>query len=86
MSALGWLLNLAFRGSEATGIDTTDQKLALMEWCQVWEPALPIEESDPFDQGDKQQMLWGYPGILWQEAAAAAASIYIPRYRRRARL
>lgn len=45
-------------------IDTTNEKLALMEWDNVWEPAIPISPG-AFGQDDKQQLLWGYPGILW---------------------
>jgi hypothetical protein len=45
-------------------IDTNNEKLALMEWCQVWEPGLPFDPVT-IDQGAKQQFLWGYPGILW---------------------
>ena len=50
-------------------IDTNDEKLALMEWDQVWEPGLPLDEASGFDQGDRQQLLWGYPGVLWLAAA-----------------
>ena len=46
-------------------IDTNDEKLALMEWDTVWEPGLILDETASFDQGDKQQLLWGYPGIAW---------------------
>ena len=45
-------------------IDTTNKKLALMEWGQVGEPGLPISPGT-FGQDDKQQLLWGYPGVLW---------------------
>ena len=51
-------------------IDTSDEKLALMEWCSVWEPGIPLDETAGFDQGDKQQLLWGYPGISWTSAVA----------------
>ena len=50
-------------------IGTTNEKLALMEWGQVWEPGLPISPG-ALGQDDKQQLLWGYPGILWGELAA----------------
>lgn len=52
-------------------IDTNDEKLALMEWDNVWEPAIPLDEAAGFDQGDKQQLLWGYPGISWGGPPAA---------------
>lgn len=49
-------------------IDTTNEKLSLMEG-EVWEPGLPLSPST-LGQDDRQQLLWGYPGILWEEAAA----------------
>lgn len=47
-------------------IDTTNEKLALMEE-EVWEPALPLSPST-LGQDDLQQLLWGYPGLLWTTA------------------
>lgn len=46
-------------------IDTNDKKLAVMEMDVMLEPGLVLDETSPFDQGNKQQLLWGYPGILW---------------------
>jgi len=51
-------------------IDTTNEKLGLMEWCLVWEPALPISPG-ALGQDDQQQLLWGYPGITWGAAASS---------------
>ena len=45
-------------------IDTDNKKLAVMEWGIDYEPGLPISPG-AFGQDDKQQLLWGYPGILW---------------------
>lgn len=47
-------------------IDTNTEKLALMEWCQVWEPGLPLSPG-ALGTDDQQQLLWGYPGIAWGE-------------------
>jgi hypothetical protein len=47
-------------------IDTVNEKLALMEWDQTFEPGLPLSPG-AFGQGDKQQLLWDYPGVLWGE-------------------
>jgi hypothetical protein len=47
---------------------TDDHKLAAMEWCSIWEPALPLAPHTPFSDPDKQQLLWGYPGVLWDGA------------------
>ena len=46
-------------------IDTDDKKLAVMQWNMPFAPAIVLNETSPFSQGDKQQLLWGYPGILW---------------------
>ncbi len=64
-------------------IDTNDKKLAVMDWCQVWEPAIPLDEAAGFDQGDKQQMLWGYPGISWGAPPDTPEGDYIHMIRRR---
>lgn len=45
-------------------IDTTNEKLAIMEFGQVFEPGLPMAPG-VIDQADQQQFLWGYPGVLW---------------------
>ena len=51
-------------------IDTTNKKLAVMEWEDYAEPALPLSPST-LGQDDQQQLLWGYPGVLWESGAAA---------------
>jgi len=48
-------------------ITTNDEKLAAMQWNMPFAPAIVLDETSPFSQGDKQQLLWGYPGILWGE-------------------
>lgn len=52
-------------------ISTDNEKLGVMEWCQVFEPGLPISPGT-LGQDDKQQLLWGYPGVTWSEAAPGA--------------
>ena len=47
-------------------ITTDNEKLALLEEGTVWEPGLPMSPGTLGDD-DKQQLLWGYPGILWSE-------------------
>ena len=49
-------------------IDTTNKKLAVMEMEEYWEPGLPLLPG-VFDQGELQQLLWGYPGITWDPAS-----------------
>jgi len=46
-------------------IDTTNEKLALIEYGDIFQPGIPIS-ADGLDQADNQQLLWGYPGILWE--------------------
>jgi hypothetical protein len=46
-------------------ISTDTQKLAIMEYCQVWEPGLPLSPGT-LGQDDRQQLLWGFPGVLWE--------------------
>lgn len=50
-------------------ITTTNGKLAIMELDQDYEPGLPISPG-AFGQDDKQQLLWGFPEILWVDASA----------------
>jgi len=50
-------------------INTTNEKLALIEYGDVFQPGIPIS-ADGIGQDDKQQLLWDYPGILWGAAAA----------------
>ena len=45
-------------------IDSLNKKLALIEYMQVYQPGIPVS-ADGLDQADNQQLLWGYPGILW---------------------
>lgn len=46
-------------------IDTVNEKLALATLLQPHQPPLPIS-ADGLGQDDKQHLLWGYPGILWE--------------------
>lgn len=45
-------------------IDTDNEKLALIEWDNIWEPGLPLSPGS-LGAEDKQQLIHGYPGILW---------------------
>lgn len=45
-------------------IDTNTEKLAIMEWDELYEPGLPLSPGT-LGQDDKQQLLWGFPGVLW---------------------
>lgn len=47
-------------------ITTDTGKLAVMRLTQVWEPPLPLSPG-AIDQADRQQLLWGFPEILWGE-------------------
>lgn len=62
-------------------IDTNNEKLAIMEWCQVWEPGLPFDPVT-IDQAAQQQFLWDYPGILWGELVDSGTD-YLYWFRRK---
>ena len=54
-----------------------------MELEDVWEPGIGFVPVS-FGQGDKQQLLWGYPDILWGApvvvvAAARALGGWLPQ-------
>lgn len=69
-------------------ITTDDEKLAVMEFGDPWEPGLPLEEGASFDQGEQQQLLWGYPGVLWAEGSVGvgiAERYFRPIFRGRRR-
>ena len=52
-------------------INTINEKLALIEYGDIFQPGIPIS-SDGIDQLDKQQLLWEYCGWLcgWLTATA----------------
>jgi hypothetical protein len=49
-------------------IDTNAKKLAVMEGDE-WEPGLPLSPNY-LGRGDRQTLLGGYPGVLWDSADA----------------
>ena len=52
-------------------ITTDNGKLAMLEIDQDYEPGLPLSPGT-LGQDDDQQLLWGFPEILWGVAAALA--------------
>lgn len=46
-------------------INTFNEKIAAMEWCNILEPGMPVGVISPFSPGTQQQLIWGYPGIKW---------------------
>lgn len=52
-------------------VDTTNKKLAVIELEDIWEPGLPMSPGS-LGQDDRQQLLWGYPGILWSFGVSLA--------------
>lgn len=46
-------------------IDTNNEKLAVMEWGNVWEPAIPMVSTSFPTQAHKQQLIWDNPSPLW---------------------
>lgn len=57
----------------AASISLDNEKLAFMEWGIPWEPGLPVNPGS-FGQDDKQQLLWGYPDILWATPGGTATN------------
>ena len=55
-------------------VTTDDEKLAVMVLNNPLAPNVVLNETAPFSQGDKQQLLWGYPGVLWQPPVAVEPS------------
>lgn len=55
-------------------ISTTNGKLALIEWDNPWEPGLPISPGT-IGQDDKQQLLLGYPEVLWGAPAVVVPTV-----------
>ncbi len=45
-------------------ITTDNEKLALISYHQNWNLTLPIS-SDIGNDGDKQHLIWEYPGVSW---------------------
>lgn len=41
-----------------------NNQLALLSFCNVLAPNLPASPGT-LGQDDQQQLLWGYPGVLW---------------------
>jgi hypothetical protein len=52
-------------------VTTHNEKLALIHYQQVFQPT-PPKSSDGIGQDDKQQLIWGYPGINWSTPASVA--------------
>lgn len=57
-------------------IDTLNKKLALIEYGDVFQPGIPVS-ADGLGQADNQQLLWGYPGILWGTISKAVGKLCI---------
>lgn len=57
-------------------ITTINEKLAVMEWGNIYEPGLPMSPG-ALGQDDQQQLLWGYPGVLWTSATLSDLVQYI---------
>jgi len=58
-------------------IDTINKKLALIEYGDVYQPGIPVSD-DGLDQADNQQLLWEYPGTLWEEIVVKAITVISP--------
>ena len=45
-------------------ITTDNEKFALISYHQPWNTPIPISD-DIGNDGDKQHLIWEYPGISW---------------------
>lgn len=63
-------------------ITTNNEKLGVMEWCIPWETGIPLLPG-AFGQDDKQQLIWGYPGVLWDVLVppGVLSAAYLWRFR-----
>lgn len=52
-------------------INTTNGRLSMMELDLDYEPGLPMSPG-ALGLDDQQQLLWGFPEILWGAGAAVA--------------
>lgn len=52
-------------------ITTDNEKFALISYHQNWNTPIPIS-SDIGNAGDKQHLIWEYPGIVWTGEAVSA--------------
>lgn len=64
-------------------VDTNNEKLAFASLDAPWEDAVPFPSGGALDQADNQQLLWDYPGVLWQEVDEAEPvtlrqHVYVP--------
>lgn len=70
-------------------ITTDNGKLGVMEWDQDHEPGLPLSPGS-IGQNDQQQLLWGFPEVLWGApqigGAVTATARVVPRVTATARL
>jgi len=57
-------------------ITTINSKLGIMEWCQVYEPGLPVSPG-ALGQDDKQQLLNDYPGVLYPSSGGGGGMMMI---------
>ncbi len=55
-------------------IATNDGKFALMCYNQPFQVIL-TQPTDPFDQGEKQGLMWQFPEILWEAPSVASPTI-----------
>jgi hypothetical protein len=46
-------------------IDTNNEKLAVMEWDNPWEPGIPMDSTSFATQAHKQQLILGNPFPLF---------------------
>ena len=62
---MSWLLNLGMPGGQPLSSADHAEKLGHLDWCNILESGFSTGVST---QAQKQQLINGYPGVLWQGA------------------
>jgi len=57
-------------------VATDNNKYSLLHYGQVWQHQIPLPGGAAMSQGDKQQVLWGYPNILWETQAVSQPYVH----------
>ena len=59
-------------------VDTRDKRFAMMYLAMPWLGHDHPNADGAITKPDRQQFLWGYPGIAWQSTFAAVKAIVAP--------
>ncbi len=57
-------------------IDNYNEKLGLIHFLQPYQPPM-LDVGGSLDRDDRQQLIWGYPGILWGSRPAIGVGMQL---------